>query len=622
MAAHGARRAAPLSLRARLALLTLAGTLAPIVVLGWLSTSSVTSLQSRVLDERQHLAASVAAHVDSVVNSQLELLETISPTPGPSASARLQVSQSALREAYVRSRFLSGVFLLDAQGNVLQSEPPGVATPLTDLGNWGAVHSAIQTGALEISPLWSAPRGLRRLFLLVALRSPQGAVVGAVAGEIDPAGSRFRHLLDFVPLDPGETVDLVDQNGVVIASTAPGRLYSQADHRHFLEGLIARQQPAVGTCHSCHQNGSAMARVRDVMAFAPLPSRPSWGVDIRQPEEMAFGAALALRWKILAWALGLGVISLVFAWGMASSVTAPLSLLAKTADRIAAGELETPIPELGTDEVGRLGSSLERMRVALGQSLDDVARSRDRLEVRVRERTAEIERLYAELQQRDQLRARLIEKLIGAQEEERRRIARELHDETSQLVGALALALDTALATLPEGASRGRLEEAKAIALRTLDGIHRVSFDLRPSVLDDLGLFRAIGWYADRDLRRRGIAVRCEFEEEDIRLPSIVESAMFRAVQEAIANIVRHARAETVLIQGSCREGNVTIEVEDDGEGFDPSAISPYSASGRGLGLAGIRERMELLGGSALIDSAPGRGTRIVLTAPIEARHG
>ncbi len=215
-------------------------------------------------------------------------------------------------------------------------------------------------------------------------------------------------------------------------------------------------------------------------------------------------------------------------------------------------------------------------------------------------------------------------KVISAQEEERKRIARELHDETSQALTALAVGLETALATLPPGGSRERLEEARALAVRTLEDVHRLIFDLRPSVLDDLGLLSAIRWYADRHLAPLGIAVRCEFsglgthaEGVGGRLPPQVETALFRAVQEAITNIAKHAQAETVLIQCALREGTLTIEVEDDGKGFDPSSLAGPVRAGRGLGLLGIRERVELLGGTVQIESSPGRGTRIALRVPV-----
>lgn len=605
-------RGARHGLRARIVLLTMAGTLAPMAILGWLSWSAVRALGKQVLAEREQLAISVAAHVDSAVNSDLELLESASSALGREG---IQARESALREAYVRSRFLTRDFLLDPTGKVIQVEPAGSGDAGVPPG-LPAFQQVVKKGVPQVSALCGSPGGDRRLFLLVPLRNSESRVAAVIGGEIDPRGAAFRGLLDFVPVADRETMDLVDQRGVVIASTDDDRLYARSDHRDFLASLIGRRTPAVGTCHGCHQSGPAKRPVDEVMAFAPLPSRVSWGVSIRQPRTQAFFNALDLRRKVLIWGPLLVLLSLGFALGAASSITAPLSTLAATAERIAAGELETPIPDLGSDEVGFLGRALERMRVALQQSLNDVAQARDQLELRIQERTAEIGKLYDELKQRDELRARLLQKLIRAQEEERRRIARELHDETSQVISTLALSLDTAISTLPADASRDHLLEARALALRTLDGIHRLSFDLRPSVLDDLGLFRAIEWYAERDLKRRGIAVRCESDEQDGRLAPEIETALFRAVQEAITNIVKHSSAETVLIQCAVTPQAVTIEIEDDGRGFDPAGISGTAANGRGLGLAGIQERMEILGGTALIDSAPGQGTRVVLTVP------
>jgi signal transduction histidine kinase len=132
-------------------------------------------------------------------------------------------------------------------------------------------------------------------------------------------------------------------------------------------------------------------------------------------------------------------------------------------------------------------------------------------------------------------------------------------------------------------------------------------------VLDDLGLAPAIQWFAERQLP--AVSLRCELEF-DTRLPSEIETAIFRAVQEAIVNIARHARAETVLIQGAIENGALTIEIEDDGEGFEPGNVVQGHDSLRGVGLLGMRERLEILGGTLSIDSAPGAGTRVVMRLP------
>ncbi|MGZ6143402.1 MAG: sensor histidine kinase, partial [Myxococcales bacterium] len=237
------------------------------------------------------------------------------------------------------------------------------------------------------------------------------------------------------------------------------------------------------------------------------------------------------------------------------------------------------------DEVGRLGEALEHMRVAL----------------------------------KDSLVRQLLARTLTAQEHERRRVARELHDETSQSLAALVMRIRAALADAPEGPLRAKLIDAAALAVRTLDEVHRMIVDLRPSVLDDLGLKSAIVWYAERNLKTRGIAVRCEFADLDERLPPQHETAVFRVVQEAMNNIARHAGAESVLIQAAVKDGALSVEVEDDGEGFDPSAIAATPTDGRGWGLLGMRERVEMLGGTLRIDSAKGRGTHVALTMPLSS---
>jgi signal transduction histidine kinase len=298
-------------------------------------------------------------------------------------------------------------------------------------------------------------------------------------------------------------------------------------------------------------------------------------------------------------------------------VRRPLAVLTRAAEEIAGGELRNPIPHLAEDEVGRLGRSLERMRIALKDSLDDIARANQQLEQRVEDRTRELERLYRQLQEREEWRGQLLRKVISAQEDERKRIARELHDETSQTLSALAMGIETALAAYPSDLSKQRLTEAKALAVRTLEELHRLMFDLRPSVLDDLGLWSAIRWYAERNLEPAGIAVRCEFSGVEERLPPEWEIALFRVVQEAISNIVRHGKADSVLIQVALRGDELGIEIEDDGVGFDMAGLPPAGSSRRGLGLMGMRERVELLGGRLEIDTSPGQGVRVAVTVPL-----
>ena len=236
----------------------------------------------------------------------------------------------------------------------------------------------------------------------------------------------------------------------------------------------------------------------------------------------------------------------------------------------------------------------------------------------------ELARLNRELQAREQWRGQLLTRVIVAQEDERKRIARELHDETSQTLSVLAMRLETAVASMPEGRVRERLADAKTLTVRALDELHRLIFDLRPSILDDLGLLPAIRWYAERTLAPLGITTRCECPDPERRLPPEMAIALFRVVQEAISNVARHSKAETVLIQCALTDGEVVLEIEDDGCGFEPAAVSVSDDTARGLGLLGMRERVELIGGRLTIDSAPGRGAHVTVRVPMpkDGAHG
>jgi signal transduction histidine kinase len=363
----------------------------------------------------------------------------------------------------------------------------------------------------------------------------------------------------------------------------------------------------------------------DVTASSPVAST-AWRVRVRQPRRDAFAEEVALkRWFAFLTPLFL-VVSALFAWGAARSVRRPLRALTESADRLAAGDLSRSVPlpseHAGRDdEIDRLSRAFETMRVALAASMAEVTQANAELERRVAARTRELERLTVELRDRDARRADLVKKLLSAQEDERRRIARELHDETSQTIVALAVGLDTVRhAGSPQEAS-AKLDDARALASRALDGLHRVIFDLRPSVLDDLGLASAVRWWVARHLTPAGITTHVEVENLESRLPPTIEIPVFRAVQEALTNVVRHSGAKTVLVQISRERGLLSVDVEDDGRGFSPVDVAKPSESGQGLGLLGMRERIEILGGSLTLDSSPGAGTHVSFTVPFREQE-
>jgi len=218
-------------------------------------------------------------------------------------------------------------------------------------------------------------------------------------------------------------------------------------------------------------------------------------------------------------------------------------------------------------------------------------------------------RLFEEVRAKEAARGELIERLLTAQEDERRRIARELHDEAGQALTALILNLEMAEhAAAPEEAAR--LERLRGIAEHTLGELRTLIYELRPTILDDLGLGAAIRWMVKEVVEPTGLKVDLQLQGLDRRLPHQVETAIFRITQEAFNNMLKHAAASRARVAVEVNSREVTVTVEDNGKGFNPAAV-PVSRSGRGLGLMGMRERAELLGGILEIDSVLGRGTRV-----------
>jgi len=235
-------------------------------------------------------------------------------------------------------------------------------------------------------------------------------------------------------------------------------------------------------------------------------------------------------------------------------------------------------------------------------------------------------RLYAELHHKERMRGELLRKVITAQEEERKRIARELHDEISQNLTALIFAAEEATDVTQADEIARLLDNMRGVAQRTLDGVHKLIFDLRPALLDHLGLMPALRWLAKSRLEPAGMRViiketcpRGRGVTDGCRLPPETETALFRVVQEAVTNIVRHAMARTVRLTFNMRADRAVIRIEDDGVGFDALELTLTPDSGRGLGLIGMQERVELVGGSFDIDTAPGQGTRIQIEVPLLA---
>jgi signal transduction histidine kinase len=297
----------------------------------------------------------------------------------------------------------------------------------------------------------------------------------------------------------------------------------------------------------------------------------------------------ALTGQILITTLMVSSIGILVAGLLTWLLTRPILQLAQMARRIGEGDFSLRVRRWANDELGELADAFNSM----ASDLQDAERLR---------------------RDADQLRASYVKNVITAQEDERKRIARELHDGTSQSLTSLVIGLH-ALGTYDDEEVRRNASALRAVASNTLDEVHKLALQLRPSVLDDLGLAAALERYVADISNQYELQVDLALLGlEGERLPAEVETALYRIVQESLTNIVRHAQARSASILIERRPASVRAIVEDDGRGFDASSAGKAE---RRLGLYGMRERAELLNGTLLIESVPGEGAVVLVEIPL-----
>jgi len=242
----------------------------------------------------------------------------------------------------------------------------------------------------------------------------------------------------------------------------------------------------------------------------------------------------------------------------------------------------------------------------------------ENLDREVQARTQELQRSNEDVMRTSEGLRALSNRLVQVQEEERRHIARELHDSAGQLVTAL----DLELASLAEDLGKLEPQLAKRVeaSLELVQQLHAeirtTSYLLHPPLLDETGLYSALGWYVEGVAQRSGIKIGLEISPEFGRLPREIELLVFRLVQEALTNIHRHAKSETATIRIARGDDRVTVEVRDQGRGIPPDELKRIQEGGSGMGIRGMRERLRQFGGELRLASDEGGGTSVIVTIP------
>jgi two-component system sensor histidine kinase UhpB len=214
---------------------------------------------------------------------------------------------------------------------------------------------------------------------------------------------------------------------------------------------------------------------------------------------------------------------------------------------------------------------------------------------------------------------KLSNKLMIAQETERTRISQELHDEIGQLITAIFFNVAAVERGLPKNATpeiKERIADTNELIEQLMKHVRSMSLELRPPMLQDLGLIPTLRWYIKNSAKRLGVTIHYDFDDIERRFSDEIETAVYRIVQEALSNAVRHGQADEVKVSLICSDHILELIVIDNGKGFDPEKVFSYDGDNKGAGLLGIRERVTNLGGKVVIKSEPDGGATLNVTIP------
>jgi signal transduction histidine kinase len=577
------------SLYARAALFLILGSGSFIGAVMALLTVEVDDSVERLLAERLELAHSAGAFIEQRLQAELDHLAS-RVQPLMAADVPLSELRSALAHEYSGSLFSEGAFLLDERGEV-RTGVPRILPELEEALD-------LKTLARACDPLAVSEQvSLGQRPLLVLLRKLDRPHKGFVGGLLQPASVNLLDPLSNLGRPVLTELDLVDRRGRVVASTRDVELFRVKDHDNVLADAILEGRSIRGRCHNCHTDQSQYAKPdTNVLAFAPLPTL-KLGVSVLQPEREALAPAFDLRRRMLWLGSSFVLLFLVFAGLSVRAVVLPVTELTRAARRAEGSGERLDLKPHGDDEVGQLAKALDLWR---DRMVDSMVAQQTEHKRRTRQR------LY-------------LHRILRAQEDERHRIARELHDSLAQDLAALRLELERLSKRVRTAQARGWIAALEERAQDMMAQLRRILMDLRSLDLQNMGFLPALEWMVKRDPRLAGLRGTFVVDGSEFELGQELAVTMYRIVQEALLNVVQHAKAEQYFVTVSFEHDRVELCVEDDGVGFDPERFRPGRVGelGRGLGLLGMEERASLLGGQLHIQSGTGEGTVIRAVFPV-----
>jgi signal transduction histidine kinase len=375
---------------------------------------------------------------------------------------------------------------------------------------------------------------------------------------------------------------ILDKQGQVVAHTFPN-------------GFPANLDRANTVAPDAHHHTVALATDEGTVwdTAVPIFEGKAGTARLGLSERHMRATVNAITAQLLLTTVIVSIIGIAAATFLTWLLTRPIRQLVQATEAVRQGDYSPRVGRWADDELGTLADAFNTM-------------------------TANLDIAKAERLERERMRLYYLKQIIAAQEEERKRIARELHDETGQALASLMVGLRNAEQAATPEETRRRLVDLRAVTSNTLEDVRRLALELRPSVLDDLGLAVALRRYVqdyaahfktDVDLQISGLDER--------RLSPEIETAVYRIVQEALTNVVKYAQAQHVSVLLEAHDGQFSAIVEDDGCGFDAESVLRLGIAENRLGIYGMRERAELIGGTLTIESRGGRGTTVYVRIPL-----
>lgn len=567
------------------------------------------------LEIARAVAETLDALVDDVLHQELAIgmaITSLSQIPSERIHSILDASQaeySAVSSiSWVTPEGRTAASSLDSAVGLNIADRPYFQA-IAGSRNW--VVSDLVLARLSKVPVFTISRGIR---------DAKGTLLGIVVSVVE--ANRLGKILG-VERGQGGAIAVVDREGQLVYRYPEVKL--SWEKRNWLKQYPFLKQVLAGRELKITIDSDLDGQKR-IIGMAPVPLL-GWAVGAGRPEAKVMGPLISGFLFNLAVLFLVGSAALLAALGLSRTIAGPLQHLQAHALALGRGEDRRYFEAGGPQELRDLARTFNVMAEGIRKREEKLREAHDELEKRVKERTLELakanESLQAEINERrhaqDELRKSeqqlrvLSFKLMGAQEKERRYVAQELHDSIASNLAAIKISLENKLAQMGKvPASAGiQLEDIISFVKATINDLRRIMTDLRPAILDDLGILPTIQWHCGEFQKiYPNIRIETLLSAPEDRLAEPLEITIFRILQEAMHNVAKHSNADFIRISLRSESG-IHLTIEDNGSGFDLKEVAARRSSHSGLGLSSMKERAELAGGKFYIESSPGAGTTI-----------